>query len=732
MTEIDYRKTVGAHVFVMTEPPIRIPTGQIPDAPLLGNGDIGVAIGGTCERPVFIFGKNDFWTQAHLGESESQRYERLISEQGRRTGTHIGVVGSLELCIPQLEGASYRYEIDLLKASARGTFETAQGTAMLSSIVCAQANLLITRIRWSGEQPLVISRRVTAGPLNEYEVYAADCGLRDDVLWFRYAANPQRLPGRRMAALASRALGGSEVGRTDRPHFDQRIVTELRRGEEVTLCTALLSDLNASDCLEAALEMCAQLDTAMVERHIAGHEAWWDDFWSRSKVCLSDKTLEKWYYAGQYIIASAIRQGQPVPGLNGPWNTVEKPRWTGSYTLNYNYESPLWGLYTSNHVELTDSYQDTLLAVIPLAQRFARDMLGVDGIYLPVELGPWGTVCSMLFHNQKTYASFCCVNLFMRYYMTLDVEYARAVFPFVEQAAIFWECYLRYENGAYVDYEDCPHEEMIPSHCANNPLALALIRQTMRGALDMACAIGRPEDPHSRKWRHILEHLSPLPRIERNGREVVAYSAPGGRQWYERGGVGMWFVYPGQMVNLDSDPELLELARATFAAHDAWDDGNAFNSWYVIAARLGIDPELVRARMLEQIRLHGWSNGVIWHGGGGIEDASGVVSYINESMLQSVSGVLRLFPAWPSSMDGAFEGLRAYGAFLVSGEYAAGRIESFKVVSEKGTRLRICNPWPGQRVRCICDGEAVQLYGDILELDTIKGAQYCFSALDRQ
>ena len=152
----------------------------------------------------------------------------------------------------------------------------------------------------------------------------------------------------------------------------------------------------------------------------------------------------------------------------------------------------------------------------------------------------------------------------------------------------------------------------------------------------------------------------------------------------------------------------------------------------MIAARLGIDPELVRARMLEQIRLHGWSNGVIWHGGGGIEDASGVVSYINESMLQSVSGVLRLFPAWPSSMDGAFEGLRAYGAFLVSGEYAAGRVESFKVVSEKGTRLRICNPWPGQRVRCICDGEAVQLYGDILELDTIKGAQYCFSALDGQ
>lgn len=731
MTAMDYRRTVGAHVFVMTRPPRRIPTDQIPDAPLLGNGDIGVAIAGDGAHQTFFFGKNDFWAQAHLGETAAQRYERLSSEQGRRTGTHTGVVGRLELSMPQLEGAAYRYELDLLSASARGTFETPQGTATLTSMACAQSNLLLTRIDWTGAQPLLINRRVAAGPANEYEIYAASCGLEGDALWFSYAANPQRVPGRRIVALASRMLGGAEVGRVDRPYFDQRIATEVRRGEPVTLCTALLSDLNAPDCTQAALALCAGLDEAAVARHIAAHEEWWAGFWQRSQVRLSDKTLEKWYYAGQYLIASAIRQGQPVPGLNGPWNTVEKPRWTGSYTLNYNYESPLWGLYTSNHIELTDSYQDTLLAVMPLAQRFARDKLGVDGIYLPVELGPWGTVCSMLFHNQKTYASFCCVNLFMRYYMTLDLDYARQVFPFVEQAAIFWEGYLRYEDGAYVDYEDCPHEETIPSHCTNNPLALALIRQTMQGALDMARALGRPEDAHTQKWRHILEHLSPLPRITRDGREVVAYSAPGGRQWYERGGVGMWFVYPGQMVNLDSDPELLALARATFAAHDAWDDGNAFNSWYVIAPRLGIDPEQVRDRMLEQIRLHGWPNGVIWHGGGGIEDASGVVSYVNESMLQSVSGVLRLFPAWPGALDGEFEGLRAYGAFLVSGAHIDGRVTGFEVVSEKGARLRVRNPWPGQAVCCAYSGGEMRLDGDVLELDTVPGGTYRFSQLCR-
>lgn len=732
MADIDYRATVGAHVLTLTEPPRRIPTPQIPDAPLLGNGDMGVAIGGAGANQTFFFGKNDFWAQAHLGESDEQRYERLRSESGRRTGTHTGVVGRMELDIPQLEGASYRYDIDLLTARARGEFSAPGGTAAIESVVCASSNLLITRISWTGDEPLRVNRRVAAGALGEYEVFAADCGLSGDALWFRYAANPQNLPGRRVAALASRALGGREVGRTDRPHFDQRISTEVRRGETITICTALLSDLNAPDCLNAALDAVARLDEAELGRLVAGHRAWWDEFWSRSQVRLSDKVLEKWYYAGQYIIASAIRPGQPVPGLNGPWNTVDRPRWTGSYTLNYNYESPLWGLYSTNHVELTDSYQDTLLAVMPIAQRFARDMLGVEGVYLPVELGPWGTVCSMLFHNQKTYASFCCVNLFMRYYMTLDVEYAREVFPFVEQAARFWEGYLKYEDGRYVDYEDCPHEEMIPSHCTNNPLALALIRQTMRGALDMARAIGRPEDEHSRKWAHILDNLSELPRIERAGREVVAYSAPGGRQWYERGGVGMWFVYPGQMVNLDSPPELLELARATFDAHDAWEDGNAFNSWYVIAARLGIDPELVRRNMLEQIERHGWQNGVIWHGGGGIEDSSGVVSYVNEAMLQSASGTLRLFPAWPASIDGEFQGLRAYGAFLVSGAYRGGAIEPFEVTSEKGAPLRVRNPWPDRRVICICAGDRREMEGEVLELATEPGCTYRFSPLGAQ
>lgn len=727
MPNIDYRKVIGAHKFVMTEPPRRIPTEQIPDAPLLGNGDIGVAIGGTCERPTFFFGKNDFWAQAHLGESDEQRYERLIIERSRRTGTHIGVVGRLELNMPLLADADYSYELDLLHARACGTFKSAHGTATLSSIVCAAANVLITRISWTGKQPLLVDRQVCAGPAKEHEIYSADCGLRDDVLWFNYAANPQRLPGRITVSLASRILGGSEAHRRSRPHFEHHIVTEIQDGESVTICTALFSNLNVSGCASAAFDLCAQLDSNKIALYEAAHESWWDDFWRRSQVELSDKTLEKWYYAGQYLIGSAIRSGQPVPGLNGPWNTVEKPRWTGSYTLNYNYESPLWGLYSSNHIDLTDSYQDTLLAVIPLAKGFARDILGADGVYLPVEIGPWGTICSMLFHNQKTYASFCCVNLFMRYYMTLDAEYARKVFPFIEQTAIFWESYLQYEDGAYVDVEDCPHEEMISSHCRNNPLVLSLIRQTMKGALDMAEAIGRPEDMHSEKWRHILENLSELPKIVRNGHEVVAYSAPGGRQWYERGGVGMWFVYPGQMVNLDSEPALIELARNTFYAHDAWDDGNAFNSWYVIAARLGIEPELVREKMLEQIQLHGWANGVIWHGGGGIEDASGVVSYVNESMLQSVSGILHLFPSWPMSIDAKFDGLRAYGAFIVSGSCTGGVIGEFEVLSEQGAKLRISNPWPEHGVRCTCEGNVTLLHGGIIEIDTMAGSRYCFS-----
>jgi alpha-L-fucosidase 2 len=67
---------------------------------------------------------------------------------------------------------------------------------------------------------------------------------------------------------------------------------------------------------------------------------------------------------------------------------------------------------------------------------------------------------------------------------------------------------------------------------------------------------------------------------------------------------------------------------------------------------------------------------------------------VQEMLLQSYSGVLRLFPAVPATWkDASFETLRAEGAFLVSAEWEGGAVERVEIVSEKGGPCRLEGPF---------------------------------------
>ena len=88
-------------------------------------------------------------------------------------------------------------------------------------------------------------------------------------------------------------------------------------------------------------------------------------------------------------------------------------------------------------------------------------------------------------------------------------------------------------------------------------------------------------------------------------------------------------------------------------------------------------------------------NGVIWgmsvanYGRAGAwTESLGVIAPLQEMMLQSWDGALRVFPAWPRDLDARFESFRAEGAFLVSAAWSQGRVTTLSVRSEKGSPCR--------------------------------------------
>jgi hypothetical protein len=70
-------------------------------------------------------------------------------------------------------------------------------------------------------------------------------------------------------------------------------------------------------------------------------------------------------------------------------------------------------------------------------------------------------------------------------------------------------------------------------------------------------------------------------------------------------------------------------------------------------------------------------------------------------------------------MDAAFENLRAEGAFLVSSHLRGGVVEYLRIVSERGRKCTIENPWPGRQVTVIRgDGKTETVTGARFTLET--------------
>ena len=72
-------------------------------------------------------------------------------------------------------------------------------------------------------------------------------------------------------------------------------------------------------------------------------------------------------------------------------------------------------------------------------------------------------------------------------------------------------------------------------------------------------------------------------------------------------------------------------------------------------------------------------------------------SAIQEMLLQSHTGVVKIFPAIPNDWKNAkFEKLRAQGAFLISAKKVNGAVTEVVVYSEKGGDLVLENPFNGK------------------------------------
>ncbi len=434
----------------------------------------------------------------------------------------------------------------------------------------------------------------------------------------------------------------------------------------------------------------------------------WQNFFNSSSINIEDKEIESFYNSSLYHLAGCMGNKEFPPGLFGNFITDDFFLWSGDYHMNYNYEAPYYCIFSSNHPELFEGYMEPLNDMAENAKKFAS-FFNCRGYMLPVSFGPKALDVfsqpdckeyGVLFLGQKSNAAYSCVIPLMHWYSTYDKEYAlNNYYDYIFNVALFWEDYLVKKNGKYIIKNDAAHE--IPYYrgkkfryithkgqieAVNAINSLGLVKMLFNGIHDMAKELSLNPEKYG-LWEDIIENLSEFPTFIKKGKRCFKYSKRGIR-WRDENSVGLQHIYPASQIGLSSGEKLLKIARNTYFINDRRLDDNGSNSYLPAGARIGVEPEFLIEGLKQNIKTFGLPNRLFRHHGGGIEHLTTVPATINEMLMQSHEGIIRLFPCWNKKSNASFKNLRADGAFLVSAELKDEKIISLKITSLKG---RLCN-----------------------------------------
>jgi len=707
---------VEQHTGVFLQPPAYVPRNSAVDGPLLGNGDVGVVVGGTADAQVFYIGKNDFWS---------------------RYSTRPLPVGKLRVLVPAAAGARYLQEQDMARAEVRGTFsqDFVMDLVLRSrSWVSATENLLVIELSVEGPHPVAVTAELAAfsgidrftehyvdpttfqrGSQEMTTAYPVSAGYDATHVWVTRKADPAGQAGRE-AAVAMRVIGADAVYVSD-GHNRGTVSFTVMPDEPTFIVSPILSNRDTVQPLERIRQRVGELDAPRLKALNEEHREWWKRFWSASAIELGDKQLEAAWYGQLYLMACSNRPGKIAPGLWGNWVTTDHPMWHSDYHLNYNFQSAYYGVYSSNHVELAEPYYDAILAYLPIGREMAK-RFNCRGVHFPVSIGPEGMTVEEFDFGQRSNAAFAVRNFISHYEYTADKDFLKErAYPFMLEVMEFWEDYLQRDDaGRYLVVGSNASEEANTGRNTNSILDLSLLRTLCEALIKTSRDLGIDEGRRA-VWQDILDNLSEFPVREYEGSKVFMPSDDHRR--FLR--IGAWPIWPAGCISLGSDPEVLAIAHNTLAKLD-WEHCDP----QIFTQGVRVDYPDTLANLKKWLRVNMFANYYVDFSGGGLETCGCILMAINEMLLQSHEGSLRLFPVWPKEVPARFDRLRAVGGFLVSSELVNGRVQTVSIESERGLDCSLFNPWPGRHVE-VFEGRtrlSVDQEEDRITFPTRMGGRY--------
>ena len=509
------------------------------------------------------------------------------------------------------------------------------------------------------------------------------------------------------------------------------IVLGLRRGEAQSFAT-VQATRNGCDPVEEAVSVLERA-SATPDEHLEEHRAWWGGFWEKSSVQVPDEKIESLWYMGLYMLAGASRKGGCAASLHGVWSPDNCiPPAHGFYI--WDFYSQHWGLYTANHLELGEPFCDHFLSILPRLKEQTRQFYEWDGVFVPGVMSVDGSWIRAG-HNELLLwpgtTAWVAQAFWWQYLYSNDTDFLREKgYPFMRECMLFYERLLeKGEDGKY--HLNVAYAPEFKSWARDDTLSLSLIRYLFDGMLK-AVEVLQIDEPHAETWREILENLQEY-HVDDSGlcfAEGLPYSES------HRHMSHLAAVYPCDDLNIDGSSEERQLIDRTinnvilkgYGTFVGW----AFVWLSAIAARAG------RGRMawwtLKQcadafVSGNTYNLNLDWERNGistqpdtlCVDGNMGAVDSLNQMLLQSWGGRIRVFPACPNHWrEIRFDNLRSEGGVEVSAVRADGRTLGVRLQSASATSVRLVNPFGdlggylgGQQIQPTTNGD--------LEVDLTAG-----------
>lgn len=497
--------------------------------------------------------------------------------------------------------------------------------------------------------------------------------------------------------------------------------------------TSSLSDDKAEEMVDAAMKQ-------GINSHYAEHKAWWDEFNSRSSINIPDKVIEKQYYNEIYKMGSIARENSYPISLQSVWtaDNGNLPPWKGDYHHDLNTQLSYWPFYTGNYLKEGYGYLNTLWKQRPVNKEYTKQYFGTDGLNVPgvcTLLGqPMGGWCQ--YSLGPTVSAWLAQHFYLHWKYSQDREFLETrAYPYLKDVATYLEQFTVVKDGVRsLPLSSSPefHDNRIDAWFEEmTNFDRALVRFAFRAASELASELKLDEE--ATHWSSLEAEL-PDYLLDEEGGLCIAKGFPYNAS--HRHFSHLLAIHPLGLLDKSNDERDAAIIEASISALDKfgpdWWTGYSY-SWLANLKARSFDGEGAADALHTFAGCFCLPNG--FHANGDqsksgksrftyrpftLEGNMAFAAGVQEMLLQSHTGIVRIFPAIPDSWkDVSFEKLRAMGAFVISAERKDGRTERVRILSERGCKLRLAVPFEGEFK--INGNQEYVVEDGILEMDTKAG-----------